>query len=427
MSIYHCSISNVSRGKGSSTCATLSYITASKIFDERTRQTFHYGRGERVLYVATLVPENAPKEFENPSILFNSIEKYEKAENARTGKKIEVALPREFDIETQQKVIENYIKNNLTKEGYCATYAIHTDKKNNNPHAHILIANRTINNKGEWAIKRKMEYVLDENGERIPRIDKNGEQIKDKNGRKQWKRKSVEQNLLDKKEFLVQLRENWAKECNHYLSDENFIDHRSYEERRLDLVPTIHEGYASREMEKRGEVSDRAEINRRIKAINLLIKEIINKLIELLYEHSSVRILKMEEKNKLIEKLESDPIMESLKKAIVDFKNNHYGLNIKTDDFYNVFPDLEHIVLSEEKTADNLHTIEFTLNLNQGSWTQFIDGKEIDSDSYEVGNGVSPLLMMYYFLEKGEYDKYIYPDSDFEFLEENEDKWDLEW
>mgnify|MGYP003024837615 CR=1 FL=1 len=31
--------------------------------------------------------------------------------------------------------------------GYAATYAIHTDKAGNNPHAHILVANRRIDPK----------------------------------------------------------------------------------------------------------------------------------------------------------------------------------------------------------------------------------------------------------------------------------------
>lgn len=56
--------------------------------------------------------------------------------------------------------------------GYAATYAIHTDKAGNNPHAHILVANRRIDPKtGKWAAKRRTEYALDQNGERIPVID----------------------------------------------------------------------------------------------------------------------------------------------------------------------------------------------------------------------------------------------------------------
>lgn len=281
MAIYHCSISNVSRAKGSSSCATLSYISADKVYEERTAQTYSYGRAERVLEVGTLIPENAPEEYRNPSVLFNSIENYEKAENARTAKKIEVALPRELDLAEQKQIVEDYIRENLIKEGYCATYAIHNDKDNNNPHAHILVANRQINKKGEWGSKRKMEYALDEKGERIPRLDENGQQKTDKNGRKQWVRINVEQNPLDKKEFLERLREGWAKECNRHLEPEQQIDHRSYETQGKDQIPTIHEGYASREIEARGGISERAEINRDIREKNSLIKQLSEQLKEL--------------------------------------------------------------------------------------------------------------------------------------------------
>ena len=47
MAIYSCNISNVSRAKGSSSCATLSYISGEKVRDERLGKTFRYGREER--------------------------------------------------------------------------------------------------------------------------------------------------------------------------------------------------------------------------------------------------------------------------------------------------------------------------------------------------------------------------------------------
>ena len=73
MAIYSCNISNVSRAKGSSACATLSYISAEKIVDERLGMTFSYGREERVMLTGTLLPEGAPKEFQDPKVLFNIV------------------------------------------------------------------------------------------------------------------------------------------------------------------------------------------------------------------------------------------------------------------------------------------------------------------------------------------------------------------
>lgn len=70
------------------------------------------------------------------------------------------------------------------------------------------------------------------------------------------------------KETLKELRERWALECNKHLAAHQRIDHRSLTEQGKEQIPTIHEGYASRQIEKRGEVSERAEYNREVANIN---------------------------------------------------------------------------------------------------------------------------------------------------------------
>ena len=102
MAIYHCSVSNVSRAKGSSSCATLAYISGEKVRDERTGELYSYNRQERVVSVGTILPESAPAEYADNKVLFNAIEKHETADNARTAKKIQVALPRELGLNEQK-------------------------------------------------------------------------------------------------------------------------------------------------------------------------------------------------------------------------------------------------------------------------------------------------------------------------------------
>lgn len=153
---------------------------------------------------------------------------------------------------------------------YAVTYAIHTDKAGNNPHAHILVANRRIDPKtGKWAAKRRTEYALDQNGERIPVIDPaTGEQKTGARNRKVWKCVDVSNNPLDSKEFLERLRADWAKQCNLMLPEGVHIDHRSLETQGIERIPTIHEGHASREITKRGGHSILTAINRRIATAN---------------------------------------------------------------------------------------------------------------------------------------------------------------
>ena len=120
--------------------------------------------------------------------MFNDIELFDSSINARTAKKIQLALPKELNLDLQKKCVEDFIKNNLTNEGYCAFFAIHDGGTSKNFHAHILVANRTLNENGQWSCKRKMAYALDNDGNRIPILDKFGNQKTDSHGRKQWKR-----------------------------------------------------------------------------------------------------------------------------------------------------------------------------------------------------------------------------------------------
>lgn len=281
MAIYHLSVSNVSRASGSKATATLSYITGKRVHDERRGETYDYGRKERVLRVGTLLPEGAPAEFADPAVLFNAVELHETGRTARPAKKIVVALPREFTPRQRVQALEEYIRENLNADGYAATYAIHEDREGNNPHAHILVANRQIDPAtGGWArLKQRMEYVLDERGERVPLIDpETGRQKTDKRGRRQWKRTSVSLNPLDRKAKLKALRESWAKTCNARLDETARIDHRSLEDQGSDLEPTIHEGYAARAIERAGGVSERCQTNREIRRSNSLLTAIRHEL-----------------------------------------------------------------------------------------------------------------------------------------------------
>ena len=76
-------------------------------------------------------------------------------------------------------------------KGMCADWAIHdseNEKGQRNLHIHVLLTMRPLTENGEWGAKQKKIYDLDENGEKIPVIDKKtGQQKVDKRNRKQWK------------------------------------------------------------------------------------------------------------------------------------------------------------------------------------------------------------------------------------------------
>lgn len=280
MAIYSCNISNVRRAKGSNACATLSYISGERVTCTRTGESFSYGKAERVANVSMHLPANCPAEWNEPATFFNAIENYEKAENARPAKKVIVALPKDFDLDLQKQVLANYCQK-LTSLGYGCCAAIHHDTDNKNPHAHILIANRPIANGKFVKCKKKSEYVRDENGDKVPLIDKKtGEQKLGKRNEKLWKRRTVkkESNPLDEKTTLILMRSNWETVCNQYLAENEKISCKSHKSRGLDYIPTVHEGAAARALENKGGIDERCEHNREVKAVNAEIKELKEEL-----------------------------------------------------------------------------------------------------------------------------------------------------
>ena len=331
MSMYHCHISYVSRAKGSSAVATASYITGQRLRCERTGELYDYGRKQRVVDVATYLPAHAPSEWSDPAQLFNAIENFDSRKNSRVARKIEVALPREFDLELQKKVTAEFCSQ-LTKRGYACTCALHTDKDNNNPHAHILVANRKINNKGQFAkTTTKTVAKLDEQGNRIPLIDpETGKQKLDKRNRKQWQRQTIQYNWLDERKVVKELRKSWADECNKHLSQEDQISEKKLKEQGLPYSkPTIHEGYKARAMERKGEVSEICEYNRDVKKNRAKILKLIS-----LLAREAKRVEKEEKREQAVSELKetvktavntgidrSKPILNFIRNGVTKFLN----------------------------------------------------------------------------------------------------------
>ena len=200
----------------------------------------------------------------------------------------------------------------------CADAAIH-DTDGHNPHAHILLTVRPLNENGTWQYKTEKEYLCIRNGEergftaaefKSAQLESWEKQYKYRVGKKKeylapseaeahgYERiskypKSIKfgrQNPISERwnsdEQLLVWREAWADVANKYLTlypwvDER-IDHRSHAARGIDEQPTIHEGVIARAMEQKGVVSDRCDINRQIRADNKLLRELKAQVAKLL-------------------------------------------------------------------------------------------------------------------------------------------------
>ena len=233
--------------------------------------THDFTRKRGIAHTEILLPPHALPDFADRSTLWNSVEKIEKAKNSQLAREIEVALPVELDREKQIQLVREYVQDNFVSAGMCADIAFH-DKKNGNPHAHIMLTMRPLEQSGEWGAKSKKEYIL----------DKNGQRIKLKNG--SFKTRKVDLTDWNDKDKAEVWRQAWADVTNRYLAEQNIpqrIDHRSYERQGIEQIPTVHMGVAATQMERKGIVTEKGEKNRLIREQNRLLKEVRRRIAEL--------------------------------------------------------------------------------------------------------------------------------------------------
>ena len=264
IAIYHCNISIVSRGKGKSAVAAAAYRSGEKLTNEWDGMTHDYTRKGGVVHTEIMLPPHAPPSFSDRSALWNSVELYEKAGNAQLAREIDAALPIELSREEQIRLVREYCSSQFVSKGMCVDFAIH-DTDSGNPHCHIMLTMRPLDERGTWAAKSKKEYDLDENGERI-RLP---------SGR--YKTHKVDLTGWNDKDNTLLWRKAWADFTNDFLERNGSperIDHRSNAERGIDEIPTVHMGVAACQMEKKGIATEKGELNRNIQKANRLIREI---------------------------------------------------------------------------------------------------------------------------------------------------------
>lgn len=248
MAIYHLHMRYDSRGKGKSSVASCAYILGTRMRDERTGETYAAHKDPtRVKASGVELAPTMPPEWLDPQAMVNAGEAAVRQDNAIVARKMTLALPCELSDEEQEQLVKDYIHAELNDRGYGCVWAIHRDTNNENPHAHLLIPDQPYAD-GKWQPKTKTQYVLDKNGEKIPKLDKNGKQKLGKRNRKLWEREQ-RNHFLGTRDGLKTLRAAWSTHANNALEkagSEERVDHRSYKDQGSPLIPTKHEGFVER-------------------------------------------------------------------------------------------------------------------------------------------------------------------------------------
>ena len=339
MAIYHLHVQIIGRSAGRTAIAAAAYRAGEKLYSQYTGETSDYRSKGWIEYSKIFLPNNAPPKYYNRETLWNSVESSEKSPNAQVAREVEVALPIELSKTQQEELIEQFVRDQFVSRGIIADVSIHRppemDDKHRpidsdgritrdpdrmifkNPHAHILLTLRPLDDHGRWEPKTKKEYVCIRNGvEQGFTSDEYNQAAKDQGwekqykyqtgGVKKWMPESEGEALQLAKvsrdpkttrggrpnptvaewntpERVVEWRRAWEEAVNLALKNAGVnerVNCRSYAEQGVDQIPQIHVGSAATAIDARmgtlsgalerykATAAERAEINREIKKIN---------------------------------------------------------------------------------------------------------------------------------------------------------------
>lgn len=257
MALYHFHVAQIKRSEGRTAVASAAYRAGEKLHNLWDGETHNYTYKGSVILTEIILPEHAPQRFSDRSTLWNEVEQVEKHYKAQLAYSFDMAMQNRFSLEENIQLAREFIKKYFVSDGMICDLAVHQSDREeggiSNPHFHVLVPIRPLNEDGTWGAKQHRVYHLDEDGNRI----------KKENG--QWEFDAVPTTNWGKPETLEMWREAWADMVNAKFEEKGLdcrIDHRSYVDQGLDMIPTVHEGSHVRKMEKKGIRTEKGELNR---------------------------------------------------------------------------------------------------------------------------------------------------------------------
>ena len=260
MAIFHLSTKAISRKTGRTATISAAYRSGEKIKCERTGLIHDYTRKKGVMTSSAFLFDGDKKIVLDRQGLWNTAEKSEKRKDARTAREIVVNLPHELSADQRQYLVDDFTKSLAKGLGVAIDYAIHEPNRkgdDRNFHAHIMMTTRqaTLDN-GVLVLGAKSNLELENKALKAKGLPSTQQQITD-------------------------IRKDWADYANEHLKKAGLdieIDHRSHQERGLEIAPTIKLGVAVTAMERKGIRTEKGDVNRMIQQSNLEIQELHTEL-----------------------------------------------------------------------------------------------------------------------------------------------------
>lgn len=310
MDYFHLEAKVVSRGAGRSVIAAAAYASCSKLYNDYDGLTHDYTKKRGCLYSEVFLPPQAPEEWKDRQLLWEAVETVETTKDSRLARELVLALPIELPLSEWTAMLEQFIREQGTDLGMCADVNIH-DTDGHNPHSHILLTVRPLDEQGRWQAKTQKEYLCrrgeEERGFTAEEYKIAAEQGWEKQymyaiGKKKEYMTPSEAELIEgcvrtsktpkstrygrqnpisaqwnSEEQIFAWRQSWEGIINEAQERNGIperVDCRSHAARGLAEQPTVHEGYYAKKLESMGIISDRCEMNRQIKEDNRILREL---------------------------------------------------------------------------------------------------------------------------------------------------------
>uniref|UniRef100_B0T9A7 MobA/MobL protein n=1 Tax=Caulobacter sp. (strain K31) TaxID=366602 RepID=B0T9A7_CAUSK len=232
MAQFRLEVQAIKRIEGRSSVAAAAYRSATALRDARLEMVFNYSQKGGVAFTGLMAPDTAPAEFRDREQMWNAAEAADKRADSRTAREVLISLPHELTDDQRHALVRAFIAESLVAKGMIADYGIHHPDAHGdarNHHAHILVTTRRVGPEG-FGLKAR-----------------------------EW----------DNPDAVKALRLEWAQIQNLHLRqhlgpEAPQVTHLSLADQGQGREPTIHLGPSASGMERRGEPSDRGDINRAI-------------------------------------------------------------------------------------------------------------------------------------------------------------------
>lgn len=243
MAIYHFHAQIIGRGQGRSAVASAAYRHCARMEIEAEARVADYSNKKGLAHSEFAVPGKTPtwlraaldgRDAAGASAAFwNAVEAFEKRADAQFMREMDLALPAELTREQNIELMRAFVAEQILPRGMVADWAYHDSP--GNPHIHLMTTLRPLTQDGFGP-------------KRIVVLDKNGTPLRIKS-KLHPRGKIVYRLWAGDEKTLNEWREAWAVLQNRHLAKQGLdirVDHRSFQEQDLNLVPTAKIGVGAR-------------------------------------------------------------------------------------------------------------------------------------------------------------------------------------